>query len=176
MTITKLMQRLLRDLERIIDTLIWPALIVLLVIILIEIGFSDTAHHYHAQIVAADAIIILLFVVDLCFKWARTRKIKPFLKRYWLDILAVFPFFLIFRAFEGISILFGSALEIGENTQKIIHESLELEKEGSKVLREAEIIGKESTKLSRTTRFQRFLRPVFRTPRFLKAANFFEKP
>jgi len=170
------MNAFFKRMERIIDDLIWPALLVLLVIIVLEVGFSDIAHAFEKDIVAADSIIVLIFVIDLLFKWNRTRKVKPFLKRYWLDILAVFPFFLMFRAIEGFSVLFGTALDIGESTQKSIHAGLELEKEGAKVLREAEIIGKETTRLSRAARFQRFIRPIFRAPRFLKATDFFEKP
>ena len=104
------------------------------------------------------------------FKYIRVRKVPLFVRKYWLDILAVFPFFLFFRVFE---FAFGAW---GQTAQSILHEGLEIEKEGSKVVREAEKFAKEGSrvareaekvgKLSRSQKFARFLRPIFRLPRF----------
>ncbi|RME78514.1 hypothetical protein D6774_00920 [Candidatus Woesearchaeota archaeon] len=173
------MHPLLRKLERIVDDLIWPALIVLLVIIIVELGFPHLADKWESLIHVADNSIILLFTVDLAFKWYRTRKLKKFLRKYWLDILAVFPFFLLFRTIEGIRALLGNSLEIGERTQRVLHGGIELEKEGAQIIREIETGVKETSRAqraSRSTRFARFIRPLFRLPRFAKAAHFYEKP
>ena len=88
-----------------------------------------------------------------------------------MDIIAVFPFFLVFRTFEGFAALFASP-ETFVQGQKIFHEGIEVEREVSKVVQEAEKIGK----VSRSRLFIRFLRPLARLPRFLKAIPFFERP
>ncbi|MBW2965128.1 ion transporter, partial [Candidatus Woesearchaeota archaeon] len=153
----------------------------------------DMVEQYHLEIwiIIADYIVISVFVLDLVFKWMRTRHLPKFLRKYWLDILAVFPFFLLFRLFEMFAGVFGTAVSEGTKTaQNILHESLEVEKEGAKIAREAEKFIKEGSrvgqeaeklsKLSRSSRFMRFLRPILRLPRFFKAAPnvlpFYEKP
>ena len=127
-----------------------------------------------------------MFVLDLIFKFNRVRKIKIFLKKYWLDILAVFPFFLLFRAVEELALLFRFEKELAEG-QKIVHSGLEVQKiineevilkelksleGGQKVISE---IG-ESTKFARTEFIVRFLRPLQRIPRLFKIYPVYEKP
>ena len=172
--------------ERIVDKLIPAMLVLLLAIIIIEIFFKDIADHYETLLSIGDKIVVSVFVVDLAFKFNRTRKIPKFIRKYWLDIIAVFPFFLMFRLFEGI--IFSQAfLEGGSQLQSILHEGLAVEKEGSKI---AEVIEKEGAKIvqetgrvasqagkvSRAARFTRFLRVITRAPRFVKAVPFYMKP
>jgi len=187
------MKRWMHKIEVWVDKAIPPCLIVLLAILVLDLGFPAfvEAHYLHPWIVLGDYIVIAVFVADLIFKWMRTRHIKPFVRKYWLDILAVFPFFLLFRLFE---VAAGAlSLVVSESTQtvqSILHSGLEVEKEGVKVLREGEKFVKEGSrvareaeklsKLGRSSRFTRFLRPILRLPRFFKAwpkiAHFFEKP
>jgi hypothetical protein len=134
----------------------------------------------------------------LTFKYNRVRKIPKFVRTYWLDILAVFPFVLVSRAFEGVCGLFivGQTISQFGTTQQVLHEGLEIEKEVSKLgealsktAKEGETAAKEATrivkeveqtgKIARSTRFSRFtrfLRPIQRMLRLLKAVTFFEKP
>ena len=180
------MKRWLHKIEVIVDKAIPPCLILLLVLIVMELGFPEFVeqHHLHLPIAIADYIIIAIFVVDLVFKYVRTRYIPRFLRKYWLDILAVFPFFLVFRVFELAAGIFSTAVSEGAQTvQAILHEGLELEKEGARVVREAEKLSKEASRvarLGRSARFMRFLRPLTRIPRFFKAIpkmlHFYEKP
>ncbi|MEA3429696.1 MAG: ion transporter [Nanoarchaeota archaeon] len=158
-------------LEVFVDKAIPYLLILLLVLIILEIFYHHLIEHYLLWVDIADHVIIGFFVVDLVFKWKKSRNLKYFLKTSWLDILAVFPFYLIFRLFEEILILgrFGETFGTG---QKILHEGLEVEKEVSKVAAEVE----KSGKVSRTKMFVRFVKPIQRIPRFLKAFSFFEKP
>ena len=172
------MHKYLKKIEEIVDSLIPYCLILLLIIIVIELFFHETAELYHAPIEYADYFIIFIFVIDLIYKWFHVRKIPKFLKNYWLDIIAVFPFFLIFRLFEELSAIFA----LGETGQKILHEGLEIEKEVSKFEKEAARFEKEAArvtkelKATRATRFARFLRPIARLPRFAKAFSFYEHP
>jgi hypothetical protein len=187
------MKKWMHKIEVIVDKAIPPCLIVLLVVIVLELGFKDFVehHHLHPYILTADYIIIAIFVVDLVFKYLRTKYIPTFLKSYWLDILAVFPFFLVFRVFELAAGAFSFVIsETAQTAQAVLHEGLEVEKEGARLLREAEKFTKEGSrvareaeklsKLHRSARFMRFLRPILRLPRFFKAIprmiRFFEKP
>lgn len=159
------------SLEVFVDKSIPYLLILLFVLIILELFYHRLIEHYLLWVDIADYIIIGFFIIDLGFKWQRSKNLKHFLKTSWLDILAVVPFYLIFRLFEEIIVLsrFGETLGTG---QKVLHEGLEVEKEVSKVASEFE----KSGKVSRTRLFIRFVKPIQRIPRFLKAVPFFEKP
>ncbi|MBI4738134.1 ion transporter [Candidatus Woesearchaeota archaeon] len=189
------MKKWYHDLEVLVDHLIPYLLIILLNIIIIEFFFKEAAEKYHTLIVITDAFIVTVFFVDLVFKYLRTRNVPLFVKHYWLDILAVFPFFLVFRLFEALGLL-GGGVETISATQKVVHEGLEVEKEGVKIIKEGEKLTKlfrEGTeiekevaygaqeaerivKATRTQLFARFIRPLSRAPRFAKVLHFFEKP
>jgi hypothetical protein len=171
--------------EHLVDKLIPYLLIILLNIIIMELFFHEAAEKYHLLIVVADSFIITVFVADLIFKYLGVRDIPTFLKRYWIDILAVFPFFLLFRVFETLGLISESAETISA-TQKILHEGVEVEKEGAKLVKEGAEIEKEvargiqeaerMTKATRAQRITRFIRPLSRAPRFAKAMHFYEMP
>ncbi len=158
----------MHKIEVIVDKLIPPMLIVLLGLIIVEIWFHDIAEHYHTLIISLDYLVLSVFVIDVIFKYIRIKPFKTFLRKSWLDILAIFPFAMIFRVFES---FFGFS-QVFKKGQMIIHESLEAEKEVAKIVQEAEKVAK----VSRTSRFSRFIRPIARAPRFVKAFAFYEKP
>ena len=162
------MEKWIRRFEILIDKLIPYMLVLLLGIIIIEFFFKDFAHNYHFWVELADYVVIIVFIFDLIFKYIHIRNIPRFLKTCWLDIIAVFPFFLVYRVFSEFFV-FGETLS---KSQKLLHEGLELEKEGVKVLQEAEKL----TKSSRSIKLGRFIRPIARIPRFVKAFHFFEHP
>ncbi|NQU78247.1 ion transporter [Candidatus Woesearchaeota archaeon] len=169
----------MHKIEVVVDKVIPPCLVVLLVLIVLELGFHDfvVANNLGFWIELADYFIIGIFVVDLIFKYIRTRDLPTFLKKYWLDILAVFPFFLLFRIYEITAGAFSLAVsETATTAQHLLHEGLEVEKESARILRE----GEKLAKISRSSKFMKFLRPVFRIPRFFKAVpkmiHFYEKP
>ena len=143
-----------------VDKLIPPCLIVILIILVLEIFFHDIAVKYHTAIEMVDYVIILIFATDLYFKYKRLKEKSKFFRKYWLEIIAIFPFMLVFRATE-----FFFAAEIAskelKQAQMALHETVEVEKaaKGSKAMR--------------TARFTKILRPLLRAPRFFKAATFF---
>jgi len=176
------MKRWLHRIEVIVDKAIPYLVLVLLFIIIGEFAFHDWINQYKLYVHIADYIIIGAFVIDLAFKFYRVRNVKIFLKKYWLEVIAVFPFILVFRLFEEIALIFRftepleqsqrvlhGVTEIGKlgEEQKIIRELSELEK-GTRVFRSIE----EGTKLSRTSMFARF----FRLPRLARAVPVYEKP
>jgi len=176
------------DLEVVIDRLIPYMLILLLFIIIGEIFYSHELESYHFWIEIIDIFIILVFTFDLFFKYQRVRNIKLFLKKYWLDIIAIFPFFLVFRLFEEIGLINRIVGETTTSGQQILHGGLEvkesavkvaegvkketkllqgLEKEGAKIASEVE----KSGKISRTEELARLIKPILRVLRALKYAS-----
>ncbi len=178
------MKKWLEKLEHIIDKIIPFLLLILLGIIIIDLFFHDISDRYHLPIEITDGIIITIFIIDLIFKYHRARTIPNFIKRYWLDILAVFPFFLVFRVFEGAIDLFETFKGTFIEGQKIAHVGLELKElevggkleRITKELPLAEETGAKITSASRSERLARFLKPLVRGSRFGKALHFYEKP
>ena len=164
-------KRIYHFLEKLIDKLVWFAIVALFFIIIIELFFHDFADTYHTAILILDYFVIGIFVTDLIFKYIRIRNIKKFLRSSWLDIIAIFPFFVFFRFLEPFIFLTGISGEIKE-IQLIFHESLEISKETSKIVKEAEAAGK----LSRARYLTGIFRSIGRAPRFLKAVAFYEQP
>jgi hypothetical protein len=154
--------------EKYVDASIPLCLVVLLYIIILEIFFHETAHHYHFEIVFTDNIIIFIFILDLAFKYIRMQNVPQFLKRYWLEIMAVFPFYLFFRMVEFF-LSFATFSESLQSFQQILHEGLEIDNEGSKIAAQA-------GKSARFNNLIRLIRPMLRLPRFLKVVGFFERP
>ena len=169
---------LYNKLESFIDKSIPYLLILLLVIIISHLFFYDFYLKNEKVLEFADKIIIGFFIADLIFKYNHVKNIPIFIKKYWLDILAVFPFYLILRLIEEYILIFRAGEELATG-QKIAHTTLEVEREFSKVIKSAEIEKElkvlEYEKLARGRLFFRFLRPITRIPRFFKAIPYYEK-
>ena len=162
------MKKWVHNIEVFIDKLIPWLLIILLIILVIEIFFHELALKYHLYIEIADYFIILGFIMDLIFKYMRIRDIPKFLRSSWIEIIAIFPFFLVFRLFESVALFFGGATETASSAQKAVHIGIGVEKEVGEVIREGSKITEEISKASRAERFARFLRPIARSLRLLK--------
>jgi hypothetical protein len=160
-----------------------PYLVLLLVFIIIgEFAFHDFMNKYKLYVTIADYFIIGFFVIDLAFKFYRVRNVKLFFKKYWLEVIAVFPFVVVFRLFEEIALVFRITGQIEEG-QRVLHSVAEIGKIGEeqKIIRELSALEKEtrvfrsiqeSTRLSRTSMFLRFMR----LPRLARAVPIYEKP
>lgn len=154
----------LKEVELIVDISIPYLLILLTFLIIIEFSLTGAAEKYSLFFDIFHGIIIFIFVLDLIFKYQRTRTLKQFFKHYWLDILAVFPFYLFFRLFEQVAVLFRLS-EVAQESQKVLHEGLEIEK----------VVAKEAQEVEKGSKFlPRLLRTLQRSPRFLKARIFFK--
>tara|TARA_Y100000310_G_scaffold298133_1_gene331775 strand:- start:3028 stop:3594 length:567 start_codon:yes stop_codon:yes gene_type:complete len=152
--------------EEWVDKLIPWMILLLLVIIILEFFYHDFVHDHHLEpwLKYGDWLVIVIFIADLGFKYHRVKYIKDFFKKYWLDIIAVFPFILFFRFFEPIMGIFAKSGSTLKKGQSLLHEGLEVEKAGSRLIKEAEI----ASRVSRSGRFTRFIRPIARLPRFVK--------
>ena len=87
----------LHRLEQAVDKVIAPLLIALLLIIAGEVFLGERFEAYSTYADYFDILIILIFAVDLSFKFYRVRKFPKFVKSYWVEIIATIPFFLIFK-------------------------------------------------------------------------------
>jgi hypothetical protein len=141
------------NLEKIVDILITPAVIVIAVLIIGELFFGF--EKYEPWLTIADLAVVGVFILDLILKYRRVHDLKKFVKLYWLEILAVFPFYLLFRGFSILQNLlpFGDSSEV---LQRTLHETSLLRES-----RELEVFTKEERLAARGLRFgQRVLRLV----------------
>jgi hypothetical protein len=164
--------------EHFVDKSIPYLIVVLFGIITIDVFFRTVAEHYHLTILLTDGIILAFFVVDLVFKFNRVRNVPRFVRLYWLDILAVFPFFLMLRLFEEVLLLSERSIF---TLRDLFHAGVILEEEtvavrageeAAKVARTSEVLAKEG----RVALISRWIRPLRRLPRLLKAISFYEHP
>ncbi|MBS3143260.1 ion transporter [Candidatus Woesearchaeota archaeon] len=176
------MRRWLHTIEVIVDKAIPYLILILLFIIIGEFAFHSLIEKYRLYATIADYIIIGFFVIDLIFKFYRVRNVKLFFKKYWLEVIAVFPFILVFRLFEELAVIFRITGPLEEG-QKVLHGVTEVTKIGEeqKIIRELQQLEKgtqtfrsiqEGTRLSRTSMFLKFLR----LPRLARAVPIYEKP
>ena len=148
----------LHKIERIVDKSIPYLLILLLFVIIGEIFFASEIEPYRMFVSFVDGFIIFVFVVDLTFKYIRTRNFPKFFKKFWLEIIAIFPAFLILRVMEEFVIIVRLEESIGISQDVI------------------EFGDRTIPRVNRIRYFSRFIRPLARFPRFLKAFSFYERP
>ena len=152
------MKKWMHRIEVLADRSIPYALILLLLLIIGEVFFADKIKSYSLIVSVFDWVIITIFVVDLSFKYARSKNIPDFLKTHWLEVLAVFPAFLLVRIIEEF-------FQVANLEQTVL-----LSQEA------AEIEAKAGTRASRMHYFTKFIPTLSRLPRFLKAFSFYERP
>ena len=160
----------LHKLEVLVDQLIPPLLAALAIVIVGELAFSHQFTLYRHYADWFDGFIVLVFTADLIFKYLRIRKMPEFVKKYWMEIIATIPFFLLFRVMEFFRV--SDALEAG---QAFAHEgaaAAKIEKEAAMILNEV----KRTSEVTRTARIVNTFRAITRFPRLLRAAPFHEKP
>ena len=164
----------LHKIEVLVDQLIPPILAALLIVIVGELFFSHQFEWYKHYADLFDGFVVLVFAVDLGFKYARVRKLPTFLRKYWLQIIATIPFFLVFRVLE-----FFNLANFIEKGQAFAHEEGIAATTARTIEKEVEVIVKDAAKageLTRTARLLNTFRAIGRFPRMLNAAHFFEKP
>src|SRR3989338_5625960 len=140
-----------------------PYLLVLLALLLIldnPLWVLVNLHQYEELITLFDIIVILFFVIDLIYKWKKVKKIKTFVKLYWIDLIAVFHFYLFFRLYEEASVILRTGERITETVQELTHETV--------LFKEAELL-KEEHLLKETKPFFRAINGIQRFFRLLKA-------
>ena len=140
--------------------LIAPALVVLFGLIIYELFLHLENHTLELVVKIADTLIITIFIIDLIFLAHKAKSAKFFFKKYWLDIIAVFPFILFFNLVSSIYRV-AIATERIVLSQAILHETVEATR-GAKVLAEG-------GKFARFIKiFARILRVVIKSRLFTK--------
>jgi basic amino acid/polyamine antiporter, APA family len=90
-------------LDRVVQLLIPPSLVLLLLATIIELFFGVSSLGMFVDIF--DAYIIIIFAIDLYYRWQENPHFIPWVKKYFLDIIATIPFNLIFLGVEGLVFL-----------------------------------------------------------------------
>jgi hypothetical protein len=142
----------LHRLEFLIDQLVPPMFIALLILIIGQLFFLRQFQAYMDYATIIDWIVVSVLVIDLIFKYIRKQSKREFLRRYWLEILAVLPFFLIFRVAEFLFPAFYTILMAGQAG-----------------------ISLEAAQLGRTSKMVSMLK-LLGLSGYSRAAHFFEKP
>lgn len=141
--------------------LITPALIILFGIIIYELFLHVENHTVELVIKIADTSIITIFIIDLIFLAHKAKSVTFFFKKYWLDVIAVFPFVLFFNLVSSIYRI-AIATERILLGQALLHETVEATR-GAKILAEG-------GKFARFIKiFARILRVVTKSRLFTKA-------
>lgn len=163
----------LGKLERFTDKSIPFWMIILTLIIILENPLWTLIHlqDYEPIVEITESVMILFFIIDLIFKWFTVRHWNKFLRLYWIDIIAIFPFYLIARAWISITALVRLGEELGEG-QKFLHEFILLRE--TELVKEARIV-KESKLLKELNPLIRSLRTIQRFIRFIAARDLEKK-
>jgi hypothetical protein len=143
-------------LEKVVDKSIPFLMIVLAAMILL--GFFIDLENYEPYTSIIDGTILAFFIIDLYFKWTHIRNLKKFVKLFWLDIIAVFPFYLVFRTY-----LFAAEISAATREAQAAFHEVVLIREAeffNKALKESSIVAREERAvvggirlLQRTLRF-----------------------
>jgi hypothetical protein len=144
----------LEAVEHFIDLSIPFMLVLLGTLIVLE--FTDVFESYHSFLVWLDYFIVAFFIIDLSFKWYQVRDSLKFIKLYWIDLLAIFPFYTVYRLYSSVA----EVVLVTEQTQKFAHEAVLLKE--TKVIQEAE-------KTAKIIKEGRFIRIIARALRVLRA-------
>ena len=136
------------------------AIVGLLIIIIIELFVHIGDPTIELIVTIVDVIVIAIFVIDLIFLAIHSKNSPYFFKHYWLDILAVFPFGIIFNLVGKLyqSVIAVERVIVGQN---IVHETLEVKKGISAVLKGG--------------RLTKFIRVIARSLRVITKSRLFTK-
>ena len=137
-------------LDKTIQLLIPPSLVLLLVVTIIEL-FYGVGKAMSIFIDVFDVYVIAIFAIDLYYRWFETPHFWPYLKKHFLDIIATIPFNLIFIGVEGLVLI--------------------------RALRGVKIIARVArfARFARYGRLLRLLRFGARSPRFLRTRKYVKK-
>ena len=91
-------------LDKIIQLLIPPSLVLLLVVTIIEL-FYGVGKSMSIFIDIFDVYVIIIFAIDLYYRWFETPRFWPYIKKHILDIIATIPFNLIFLGIEALALI-----------------------------------------------------------------------
>lgn len=126
-------KKFLLKLEKLVNFLILPSVLILIITVFYEILVEEISDLEKLINDSIEVIIIIIFILDLMFKYNHLRNFPLFLKKFWLDIVVIFPFFLFFGSIEKLIVF----LKLSETkaAAKVFDEGPSLEKEINKALK-----------------------------------------
>jgi basic amino acid/polyamine antiporter, APA family len=136
--------------DKVIQLLIPPSLVLLLTVTIYEL-FYGVGKVMSIFIDIFDVYIIIIFAIDLYYRWFETPHFIPYVKKHFLDIIATIPFNLIFLGIEGLVLI--------------------------RAFRGVRIIAR-AARMARFARYGRLLRLVrfgARAPRFMRTRKYMKK-
>lgn len=159
----------LHKIEVFIDRILAPVMAAFLIVVVGELFFTHQFEFYKHYADWFDGFVVLILGTDLWFKYSRVRKLPTFLKKYWLQVIATIPLFVVFRLMEMLRVI-----EVLQKGEALAHEAFP----ASQIEKEASVIAHEvaNRDVSRTARMINTFRALSRFPHLLNAAPFFEKP
>lgn len=162
------LQKAVHEFEHFTDDIIPFFVIALAIVLILENPLWTIVHleNYEPWPTVFDALVLFFFIVDLMFKWVKTRNVRKFFKLYWLDIIAVFPIYLGFRAYAQLAGFFRVGEQLTETGQKLAHEAVLLREAG--MLQKSEELAKEARLAETLGRGERISQPLMRMLRALK--------
>ena len=94
------------NLDNTVQFLIPPSLILLLIVTIIELAYGVRGG-LALFIDIFDIYVIIIFAIDLYYRWFETPHLFPYVKKHVLDIIATIPFNLIFLGLESLALVRG---------------------------------------------------------------------
>jgi len=111
-----------------INSKFMPIVLILLIFIIFYSIFGDmTIQGVQLAFEIIDIFVIVVFGIDLIVAYKKSKDVKFFFTHHWLDMLAVFPFGLVFGAINRTYLLFSETEKILVG-QAIVHEAIKGEK------------------------------------------------
>lgn len=137
-----------------------PWLVIALIPFIVLSFFVDHTNPYYRLISWFDWFVIGVIALDLALKARHASSAPGFFKAHWFAIVSLLPVFLVVRVFEEFALIVDAVQAIQDA--------------GS----EAGAIGREARAASRSRLnvFARIARPLARSPRLMRAAQFFRHP
>ncbi|MBI3033745.1 hypothetical protein HYY72_01150 [Candidatus Woesearchaeota archaeon] len=160
------MKRWMHQAEKTIDSIIPPLLFLFLLLMAFEVFFPEQAALFKNHLDIFDTLLFLIIASDLFFKYQRMRSVPRFLKKYWLQIIAIIPFYVVFRFLEYFQL--AEYVSAGE---KYVNQTQVFGKAPALIIKQAE----RTEGISRTSQLLKF-KPLSRLPHLFAGLPFFEKP
>jgi len=111
-------------------------------------NLSDFVHHHHTLVLIIDNIIIAFFAIDLYFNFFKSPTFWIFLRKNFIDILAVLP----------LGLVIGHSAKLTTEAQEVTHVAVDSEK----------LVGKSLKGTKTVTKGARIARLITRLPRFFR--------
>ncbi|MBI2133496.1 hypothetical protein HYU11_02325 [Candidatus Woesearchaeota archaeon] len=159
------MKRWMYKAEKIVDDALPLLLVLFILVVALEVLFPEETKPFQDHIDLFDTILILVFASDLFFKYERMHNFKKFLSKYWLQIIAIIPFYAVFRMLEYLELA-----DLASRGGKFVNQT-QFMRGPALLIREAEKV----EGISRTEKLLKF-KPLSRFPKLIDAIPYFEKP